>query len=64
MTMKEARENKGMTQQELAKAVGVKAVSICRYELGERTPRLAVAKKLGVILDIPWWDLIDNKKAG
>ena len=62
MTMKEARENKGMTQQELAKAVGVKAVSICRYERGERTPKPATAKKLGIILDIPWYQLIDNKK--
>ena len=51
MTIREAREKKGMTQQELAKAVGVKAVSICRYELGQRAPRPAVAKKLGVILE-------------
>ena len=62
MTMKEAREKKNMTQKELAKAVGVKDVSICRYELGQRTPRLAVAKKLGVILDLPWYELMDNKK--
>ena len=64
MTMKEAREKKGMTQQQLANAVGVKAVSICRYELGQRAPRPAVAKKLGIILDIPWYDLIDIRKVG
>ena len=51
-----------MTLQELAKAAGTTAATICRYENGQRTPRLAVAKKLGVILDIPWYDLMDNKK--
>ena len=62
LNLKEAREKSGMTLQELAKAAGVTAATICRSEQGLRTPKLATAKKLGIILDIPWYQLIDNKK--
>lgn len=64
MRLKEAREQANMTQYELAKAAGVSVAAICRYEKGERTPRLRVAKRIGRILGIPWPEVIDNRRAG
>ena len=64
MKMKEARERAEMTQLDLARAAGVTVAAICRYENGERTPSVPIAKRIGKILSIPWPDVIDNKKAG
>lgn len=63
MTLHEARKLKGLTQKDLADLVGVTVVAISRYENGHRSPRVGVAKKLELILDVPWYQLIDNKGA-
>ena len=62
--MKAARKDAGMTIKELADAVGVTVATICRYEKGIRTPSVKTAKKIGKVLSIPWFEVIDNKKAG
>lgn len=64
MELKEAREKAGMTIYEIAEKVGVSAAAICRYEQGKRSPKLSIAKKIGNVLNVPWYELIDNKKAG
>ncbi|RKI90479.1 XRE family transcriptional regulator [Parablautia intestinalis] len=55
MTLKQLRENKGMSQTELANCVGVKQTTISQYENGSRKPNLSKAKKisdaLGISLD-------------
>ena len=62
MTIKEARKQAGMTLKELAAAVGVSDVAICRYESGKRTPRPAIAKRIGKVLGIPWYEALDGGK--
>ncbi len=52
------RKVKGLTQQELAAMLGVKANTICNYEKGKRKPRGEVALKLSKILEISLEDLI------
>ena len=51
----EARKNKGWTQTQLAKALGVNLKNVSRYELGQAKPSFeaaaALAKALGVSLD-------------
>lgn len=47
----EAREVRGMTQDELALKVGVSHSSISRYETGERSPTLAIAVKIALTLN-------------
>ena len=64
MRMREARELANMTQKELAERIGVSVVTICRYETGKRTPNVRIAKRIGKILCVPWFEIIDNKKAG
>jgi transcriptional regulator with XRE-family HTH domain len=64
LRLKEARENAGMSMQELGKAVGVSAAAICRYEQGKRTPKTQIAKRIAKVLGLVWYELIDTKKAG
>lgn len=46
MTLKEFREQKGLSQTELANSVGLKQTTISQYENGSRRPNLSMAKKL------------------
>lgn len=50
--IKEARKQKGLSQQELGDLLDVSKVSICGYELGTRTPTLENFVDLLRILDI------------
>lgn len=62
MMLKEMRIKKKMTLEELSRASGVSRVSINRYELGERSPNVYIAKKLADALDCTIEDLIDGSK--
>lgn len=44
--LKEARQNKGISQIELARIVGVKPAEISQYESDKRTPRWGVLNKI------------------
>lgn len=46
------RENSGMTQEELARRVGMSAAAISHYETGARTPSLPVFRHIAQILDV------------
>ena len=55
MRLKELRLQKGVTQQEVARAIGCSANNYARYERGEREPDCATLKLLskffGVSID-------------
>lgn len=55
--LKSARESKGMTQEDLAQACDVTRQTISAIELKVNKPSPDLAKKIGRMLDIPWWDL-------
>jgi len=61
MMLKEMRIKRKMTLEQLSKASGVSRVSINRYELGERSPNVYIAKKLADALKCTIEDLIDDK---
>lgn len=50
--LSEVRKSKGLSQDDLAKKIGVSKVSICWYESGDRTPTLDNFLKLADTLDI------------
>ncbi len=50
--IKEARLNKGLSQEALGKMLGVSKVSVCGYELGIRTPSLETLIKIMDYLDL------------
>lgn len=55
----EARKKAGMTQVELAKAIGVKQSQIANWESGWRNPKLEALMKISDALKIDVTDLID-----
>ena len=63
MTIKEAlpaiRKEKGMTQEELAAKVYVTRQAVSRWETGETTPSIDMAKLLASVLDVPVIRLLD-----
>lgn len=50
----DARENKDLTQAQLAKLVDTTVQTISNYETGFRQPKPDIAKKIGKILGIDW----------
>lgn len=58
--IKEMRTKRGMTQVQLANALGVNEVTIVRYETGGRKPKLEQLKKIASVLDCSFLDLIDD----
>lgn len=57
VTLREMREQRGMTQAKLASMVGVTQVAISLIETGERRPSVQMAKKIASVLNIAWPDL-------
>ena len=50
--IKNARKEKGLSQQQLAKAVEVHYTNIGRYERGEATPSAAILNKIAQTLEL------------
>lgn len=62
--IKHYRKQKHMSQQELGDAIGVKAISISRYERGERKLSVDKAKQIGKALDTDWTLLFVDVETG
>ena len=60
MNLKEKRIKKGMTQQEVADAVGITDMAVSYYESGQRIPKPAMAKRLGELLGFDWTELYEE----
>ena len=63
MGLREARKAAGMSLRDLAQKVGVTAASINRYELGQRSPKIPIAKRIAEVLGVNWYDLVDNRES-
>ncbi len=60
MTLREIRKESHFSQEKLANAVGVKRLSIARYEAGTRRPTPEVARRIADVLHITteqMWDM-------
>ena len=58
--LKTARKQKGLSQTELGKLLGVQAQTIGRWETGKIEPNLETINKLCEILNIPLYSLISK----
>lgn len=56
------RNKKKLTQSELADLMGLKPVTIGKYESNEREPNLENLKKLSTVLEIPLIKLVEGEK--
>ena len=50
--LKAARMGKGLSQRQLAKAVGVSGAVLSRYEVGTARPSLVTLQRLSYVLDV------------
>lgn len=62
MNLSELRKNKGISQEELAKALGVTQGNISAYETGRWEPSIQMLKKLASILDCTVDELLTDPK--
>lgn len=58
MTLKAARINKGMTQAEAAKALGVSVDTLGNYERGKSYPDVRVLRKIEEVYEVEYDSLI------
>ena len=59
--IKKLREEKNLTQQQLAEKLYVSRQTICRWENGSRCPDLITAKKLALELKVSMDELISDE---
>jgi DNA-binding XRE family transcriptional regulator len=52
--LKELRESKEMTQEQLADACGVVRTTITMIETGASKPSVPLAQRLGMVLQVNW----------
>lgn len=62
--LKRIRTERGISQQELAKKVGVSQTAIYQWEKGTRTPKVDAIAKLASVLDVPPVQLFITKENG
>ena len=58
--LKKLRTERGLTQEQVANESGVQRTTITMIELGENKPSVELAKKLGEIFNIPWYDFFED----
>lgn len=58
ITLKAARVNKGMTQAEAAKELGVSVDTLGNYENGKSYPDVRILKKIEEVYDVEYDSLI------
>lgn len=59
--LKAIREDRGLTQNELAEAANIHRVTIAKYEAGQVDPTLENAKKMADVLGVTVDELIRQK---
>lgn len=57
LNLKKARQAAGMTQEAVARKVGITQVAYCRFELGTKIPTTMMMKALSDALEVPIGDL-------
>ena len=60
--LKKLRTEKGLTQEQLANECEVQRTTITMIELGENRPSVDLAKKLGAIFNVPWYDFFEDEE--
>lgn len=54
--LRKIRERAGLTQRSLADFIGINNSALCRYESGERLPRVEHLIKIAMVLGVPSLD--------
>lgn len=57
--LKAIRENAGLSRRDLSSLIGIKEARYGHYENGRRELPVSIAKKIGKVLEINWWDIYE-----
>ena len=55
------RDERGLSQKSVAKAVGISQPSYCNIETGKHSPAIKTAKKIAEILGFDWTKFYEKK---
>lgn len=58
--LRKLRKEKGLNQTELGRLIDKKQRMISKYENEEVEMPVSVAKKIGKVLEIDWWELYEK----
>lgn len=58
--LRKLRKEKGLNQTELGRLIDKKQRMISKYENEEVEMPVSVAKKIGKVLEIDWWELYEE----
>ena len=58
LTLKAARVNKGLTQKEAAKLLGISVTALLSYERGKSFPNVQTVKKIEDLYGVPYADIL------
>ena len=59
MTIKEIRQSKHMTQDELAEAIGCARITVARMESGRAPVSMKILQRLGQVLNLTLSEVVD-----
>lgn len=59
--IKSLRENKGLTQEQLAESADMNSIYLSNIERGKENPTLNLIIKISTALDVEMWELFDFK---
>lgn len=62
MTLEAARKNKGYTQKEAAKLLGISEYTLINYENGKTFPKIPTIKKMEKLYEVEYKDLFFSIK--
>ncbi len=54
MDLADMRKQKGLTQEDMAKVLGISRPAYTNIETNRRKPSVKIAQKIGMILDFDW----------
>ena len=60
--LQEKRIEKGLTQEEVARIVGVNRASLSKVENGKTSPSVRLAQRIGAVLDFDWTRFYETEK--
>lgn len=58
LQLRKFRNEKNMTQKELASRLGVRCNTVCQYEIGTREPNLKILKQMSIVLQCSLDELV------
>lgn len=62
ITLKAARVNAGLTQEEAASALGISRRTISRYETGQSMPDVETIKKIEALYNLSYNDILFSRQ--